>query len=324
MIETPLAALEQVRLQSDSLEVSILPEVGAKLFDLIDQTTGHNFLWHNPRIAPQTYPIGANFDNYWCGGWDDGFPTCEACAHNGEMYPNLGELRSLRWKIDALDSGALEPSVVLTSFGPITPVRAQKIVRLSNGSIEIEFSVHHLGHHPIDFIWGSHPAYAIQPGCVIHIPARFGIVAQANHPRLGEPGQRYQWPLLKTLEDIVDMSRVCPPGKLSAGHYATDLAAGWYALEYPDRQTGLLVEFPLEVCPYLWLWLSYGGWRGHYVAVIEPWTSHPVTLSEAVAAKTHRTLLPGDSFSCVVRATPWRLPMTLGQLLAEHNLPPIE
>ena len=313
--------LEPVRLQSDSLEVSILPELGAKLFDLIDRTTGHNFLWHNPRIAPQRYPIEANFDNYWCGGWDDGFPTCEACSHNGEVYPNLGELRSLQWKIAALDLVAPEPFVTLTSFGPISPVRARKIVRLSNGSVETEFHVHHIGHHPIDFIWGTHPAYAIEPGCVIHIPARSGIVGQTNHPHLGEPGQRYEWPRLETVEGAVDMSRVGPPGKLSAGHYATDLAAGWYALEYPDRQTGLLVEFPPGLCPYLWLWLSYGGWRGYYVAVIEPWTSHPVTLSEAVAAKTHRTLLPGDSFSCTVRATPWRAPMTLGQLLAEHNLP---
>ncbi|HXE15339.1 MAG TPA: hypothetical protein VN633_24655 [Bryobacteraceae bacterium] len=320
MITSSSSDPQILRLRSESLDISILPEVGGKILDLIDRTTGHNFLWHNPRIAPQTYPIEANFDNYWCGGWDDGFPTCEACVHNGEAYPNLGELRSIRWEIDPLDAGASEPSITLTSFGPISPIKARKIVRLCNGSVETEFSVHHIGHHPIDFIWGTHPAYAIQPGCVIHIPARTGIVGQANHPRLGEPGQRYEWPLIKTRGDSVDMSRVEPPGKLSTGHYATDLTAGWYALEYPDRQTGLLFEFPLDVCPYLWLWLSYGGWRGHYVAVIEPWTSCPVTLSEAIIAKTHRTLSPGDVFSCMVRATPWRLPVTLRQLLTERNL----
>ena len=324
MLASSLSGLELIRLQSESLEVSVLPSVGAKILDLIDRTTGSNFLWHNPRIAPQTYPIEANFDNYWCGGWDDAFPTCETCLYNGEAYPNLGELRSLRWEVDALDATALEPSVYLTSFGPISPIKARKVVRLCKGSVETEFSVHHIGHHPIDFIWGTHPAYVIEPDCVLHIPARTGIVGQSNHPRLGESGQRYKWPLLKTRDDSVDMSRIGPRGQLSAGHYATDLAAGWYALEYPGRQTGLLFEFPLDVCPYLWLWLSYGGWRGHYVAVVEPWTSCPVTLSEAVTAQTHRTLLPGDIFSCVVRATPWRPPMTLWRLLEERSLALVE
>jgi len=211
MIASSSSGPQLLRLRSESLEVSILPEVGAKLFDLIDRTNGRNFLWHNPRIAPQIYPIEANFDNYWCGGWDDGFPTCETCAHNGEVYPNLGELRSLRWEVDALDVTALEPSVCLTSFGPISPIKARKIVRLCNGSVETEFSVHHIGHHPIDFIWGTHPAYVIESDCVLHIPARTGIVGQANHLRLGEPGQRYEWPLLKTRDDSVDMSRIGSP-----------------------------------------------------------------------------------------------------------------
>ena len=100
-------------------------------------------------------------------------------------------------------------------------------------------------------------------------------------------------------------STVPPAGDHNAGHYALDLFAGWYAVEFPHRQSGLLVEFPLAVCPNLWMWLSYGGWRGYYLAVIEPWTSVPVTLSEAYAAGTSRVLQPGETFRAVVRATPW-------------------
>jgi len=135
------------------------------------------------------------------------------------------------------------------------------------------YSIQHQGYLPLDFIWGTHPAYAIREGCILHIPGKTGIVGQANHASLGSPGQRYEWPVLNTAGGSMNMSRVAAPGRLSSGHYVTDLAAGWYALEYPDLQLGLLFEFPLELCPYLWLWLSYGGWRGHYVAAIEPWTS---------------------------------------------------
>jgi hypothetical protein len=311
---------ELIRLQNDLLEVSVLPAVGAKIYDLIEKRSGQNFLWHNPRIAPQHYPIEANFDNYWCGGWDDGFPTCEACTHNGEQFPNLGELRSVHWEVESLDESGKEPSITLSTFGPISPIQARKQIRLHDRSIEMEFQIDHLGALPIEYLWGTHPAYAVEPGCLIHIPARTGIVGQANHPALGEPGQRYGWPIINTRHGSSDMSLMQPLGKYSAGHYAADLSDGWYAIEYPARKTGLFFEFPLEICPYLWLWLSYGGWRGYYLAVVEPWTSCPVTLSEAVAASTHKVLEPGEQFACKVRVTPWSSPTTLRDLLLENKL----
>lgn len=306
---------ESIRLLNDQLEISVLPAVGAKIYDLIDRRTGHNFLWHNPRVSPQPYPIDANFDNYWCGGWDDGFPTCETCLHNGEQYPNLGELRSVHWYIDSQN----ESSVQLSAFGPISPVKAHKQIRLRESLLEVEFKIEHQGYLPLDYIWGTHPAYAVEPGCVIHIPARTGIVGQANHAVLGQPGQRYPWPILKTTEGSLNMSLLQPPSGFSAGHYATDLAAGWYAIEYPHRGIGLLFEFPLDLCPYLWLWLSYGGWRGYYLAVVEPWTSYPVTLSDAVSAGTHRVLQPGEQVTFKTRVTPWSNPDTLTDVLQRNR-----
>src|SRR5438128_9332406 len=124
-------ALQVLQLENDWLSISILPEVGAKLYDLIWKPTGRNFLWHNPRISPQKFAIEANFDNYWCGGWDEGFPTCDECDHQGEHYPNLGELRAVRWSVTS--AGMVGGNVVaaLTAFGPISPVRARKSVTLS-------------------------------------------------------------------------------------------------------------------------------------------------------------------------------------------------
>ncbi len=307
-------------LRTSLLEVSVVPSVGAKLLDLIDCETGQNFLWRNPRIGLQEYSVDANFDNYWCGGWDDGFPTCEACVHNGESYPNLGELRSVQWDVIAKQEAGVQPGITLSACGPISPIRAQKTLRLCGPTLEMEFSIEHTGFLPLDFIWGTHPAFAIEPGCLIQIPGKMALVGQANRPLLGEPGQRYGWPYLKTAAGETNMSLIPAPGENAAGHYVTDLAAGWYAVEFPQRRTGVLVEFPLDKCPYLWLWLSYGGWRGYYLAAIEPWTSCPVTLSEAVAANTHRVLQPGERFASTIRATPWRHPNTLETLLKNRGL----
>ncbi len=303
-------------LQNEFLKVTVLPEAGAKVFDVIDRRTGRNFLWHNPRIEPQPYPIEANFDNYWCGGWDDAFPTCEACLYRGEQYPNLGELRSLTWKVEE----AREESATLSAFGPISPVAATKTVQLKGRCLEMTYSIENLGYSGIDFLWGTHPAYAISSETVLHIPARTGIVGVSSHASFGVAGQRYSWPMLESDAGVTDMSRArAANANSNAGHYATDLSAGWYAVEDSVSEQSLLFEFDLAVCPNLWMWLSYGGWRGYHLAVIEPWTSCPVTLSEAVEAGTHRHLKPGERFQTSVRLTAGEAGQPVQDLIAAHR-----
>src|SRR5260370_36417131 len=89
--------LRAIQLENEWLNISILPDVGAKLYDLHSKPSRRDFLWHNPRILPQTFAIEANFDNYWCGGLDEGFSPRDACGYQGESYPKPGETRAGRW-----------------------------------------------------------------------------------------------------------------------------------------------------------------------------------------------------------------------------------
>jgi hypothetical protein len=122
MTATGRTAVNTIVLENDSWELTVLPDVGAKIYDLVWRATGKNYLWHNPRIQPQRYPIDGNFDNYWCGGWDDIFPTADSCDFKGEVYPNCGELRSLQWSLDSVTG----TEVSLSAYGPISPIHATK------------------------------------------------------------------------------------------------------------------------------------------------------------------------------------------------------
>jgi hypothetical protein len=304
--EARICGMRAIELENEWLRVTILPEVGAKIYDLVWKPTGRNFLWHNPRIAPQSYPIEGVFDNYWCGGWDDGFPTCDACELNGEQYPSLGELRSLHWAVDSIEPRAESLAARLSALGPISPVRAEKTVVLASGApiLQLRYQITNLGSLPLNFIWGTHPALQPHGEMILRIPARTGIVGEASSPAFGVPHQRYAWPTLENNGRRLDMSRV--QGRdvgAYCGHYVTDLEEGWYAVE--DRLTGegFLLQFPLDVCPYLWLWLTYGGYRGHHHVIVEPWTSCPVNLKEAVKQHTNRRLKPGEMFSVELRVT---------------------
>ncbi len=314
--EIPIArmrALTSLTLENKWLSLTVLPEVGAKIYDLLWKQGNKHVLWHNPRIAPQTYAIEAEFDNYWCGGWDDAFPTGDECVFKGQRYPGLGELRSLQWTMDSRRQDAGTDLIQLSTFGPISPVKVVKRVAIEDDApvVRIQHSIHNLGPMDLDFIWGTHPAVAITPDTVLRIPTRHAIVDQCNDPKLGRPGQRYDWPILETEAGRIQMDRTRDIGaNLFFGHYAVDLEAGWYAIEDARSGEGFLVKFPLEKCPYLWLWLNYGGWRGLYHVIIEPWTSLPVNLAEAVSKKTNRTLHAGEEFTVEIKATVYCKPET--------------
>jgi hypothetical protein len=308
-----LGTLATLDLENRWLKVRVLPDLGAKIYDLIWKPTGRNFLWHNPRIPPQTFPVEADFDNYWCGGWDDAFPTCDECVFRGQRYPSLGELRSLRWNVDSVVRRGRDVEAQLSTFGPISPVKAVKTVTVEELSpiVRMQYKITNLGPMSVDFIWGTHPAVTINEHTILRIPAKRGIVAQCTQPGWGKPGQRYDWPVLEAEAGRGEMDKVRDiHANLCFGHYVVDLAEGAYAIEDTSSGEGFLLRFPLQQCPSLWLWLNYGGWRGLHHVIVEPWTSVPVNLAQAYEQKTSRCLKPGEEFSVEINATVYHKPET--------------
>jgi hypothetical protein len=215
-------------------------------------------------------------------------------------------LRSLSWQVEEASRQSGRGVVRLSAFGPISPVRVEKTIELADRLpvVTIDYTITNIGTMPLDFIWGTHPALAADGNTILRIPARTGIVGLSSDPWFGTPGQRYAWPVLETPSGQTDVSRVQPMlAKVFCGHYATDLEAGWYAVEDTATGDGFLLQYPVGDCPYLWMWLVYGGWRGHHHVIVEPWTSYPVHLAEAVQNGTSRSLEPGGAFQVRVSAT---------------------
>jgi hypothetical protein len=314
--------IRSITLDNEWLRVSILPEIGGKIYDLISKPTGRNFLWHNPRVLPQPYPVEAAMVDFWCGGWDDIFPTCESCEFQGLQYPALGELHKVQFGVDDLCVDGADGVARLSAFTHISPVKAEKTITVRGPVVHVRSEITNLGPLPLDFIWGTHPAFQPSRQMILRLPAKTGIVAHSSGPNFGEKGQRYAWPNLNTTAGtVVDMSRVYGmDAKGFCGHYATDLAEGWYALEDPETGEGVVVKFPVDLCPYIWMWLGYGGWRGHWVLIIEPYTSYPVRLSHAVEVNTHRRIASQETFTVDVAVSLYHKPETFADALARLDI----
>jgi hypothetical protein len=72
-----------------------------------------------------------------------------------------------------------------------------------------------------------------------------------------------------------------------------------------DHEAGasLRLAFDRRDFPFAWLFLSYGGWRDVYTAVLEPCTNMPKDLGEAVRAGQAACLEPGATFQTQVAVT---------------------
>lgn len=287
-------------LENAALRVTLLPELGGHVLELVDKEADRNLLWSNPRTLPRRAPYGTHFDDWWSGGWDEIFPTGDRADLHGEKLPYMGELWSVPWMAQG-GSAQDRAWVLATGLATIAPARFERTLELRGDEpvLRARYRVTNLDVRPLPFLWGIHPAFAVTPAHRIDHPGRAMLVGVSSSPSMGEVGSAYAWPHQPDPSEPTggrDVRQVRPASDaVFGGHWATDLPEGWLALTDTSTRRGVAIVFDRQVFPHAWLWQVYGGWRGHHHVALEPWTGHPMQLEEAQAAGRARILQPGES-----------------------------
>jgi hypothetical protein len=290
-----------IRLENSRLSADVLPGMGGKILNLVDKGEDRNVLWRNPRVPVRPGPIQANVDDYFAGGWDDAFPTGDPCANEyGDRLPYMGEVWNLPLRSHVELGGPREAIVILSGSTPITPARWTRTLYLRGGEpiLRLQTRIENVGHKPLSFCWGSHPALAVREGMRLDVPAGRGEVTDAGADGvLGDLGESYDYPLLRAQSPRELDVRWVPSASWAchALHALTGLEAGWAAATDPHTGRGFGVVFDADVHSCVWQWMSYGGFRGWYHAILEPWTAPQPSLADARAAGAARTLSPGEA-----------------------------
>ena len=291
-----------IALQGERLRLTLFPDAGAKILDLVHRPTGVNLLWQNPRVPlRRTYP-GAAFDDIWCGGWDELFPTDPPCELDGNTFHDHGDLWHGPWDWSVEHDDGETATVHLRRHTVALPCLMEKWITLRRDGLDVRFRhrLTNLGTQPLPFAWSLHVAHAIGPDSRIHLPTA-AVAAEPSMPgRLDGSGDAAAWPV----HEGVDLAAVLPPESgVTEWLYAVDPHEGWCAVDAPARSVGLAIEFDAELFRTTWLWGVYGGWRGHYVLLTEPSTSPPGGLAQNVADGTAAWIDPGGVIETAVTAT---------------------
>lgn len=291
-----------ITLENEKLRVDVLPALGAKIYRMIHKATETDLLWHNPRLAPREVPVGASYDDHFSGGWDDLFPNDAAGRVGDDVYPDHGELWCRPWTFAITRTDAEAVELHLVCDGVVTNTRVEKwlSLRRDESVLRVRYRITNRGPRPLDFLWKLHPALAIDPGDRIDVPGRTGELVDRTFSTLRGP-DRFAWPVAQPTDGSpIDLSVVPSMAGTREFVYVRDLEAGWCALRRMRRGVGFGLVFPRELFTSVWLFMTFGGWRGLETVVLEPCTAYPKDLAEAIRTGHCAHLEGGSRLDCEV------------------------
>lgn len=316
--------LRTVFLENDLVRVGVLLDKGADLFQFLHKPSDTDFLWRSPaglinpaRFIPSRASSAGAFLDYYHGGWQEILPGGGPVDYRGAELGLHGEVTHLAWEMDILKDTPQEIAIQVQVTCNRTPLHLTRSMRLEKGcpTLFIEEQLTNLSPETIDFMWGHHPAFGapfLRQGVRILTPAGRAQVHTPQFAASGSltPGAEFAWPLASIEGRSLDLSHAAGP---EAGYaelvYLKELSAGWYAVLDPERRLGIGLSWPVEVFPYLWFWLVYGRapgypwWDRVYCIALEPWTSMPNSLNQAIALGQQAILKGGESKTVSLSAT---------------------
>lgn len=322
--------LQVVRLENDLLCIDVLPELGAKIFNFVHKPSGRNLLWHNPTLPPARQPYGAAFDDNWCGGWDELLPNdlprpAEALLPGGDLLPDHGEFWSQAADWEIVTSSPSRIEVRFTIHGRVLATRFEKTICLDANAplARLHYAYHNLGGFPIDFLWNIHPALAISADSWLDVPAREGVTDPWREEQF-PGGQHFAWPFASDRRgQMVDLRKVVPPGSGTADmHYLVDVEQGWYAVTDRRSKVGFALSFPTAVFPHVWLFRTFGGWRGLYTLILEASTGYPYDLDVARQNGACAHLEAGETLTADVLAVAYAGIESVSRVNADGSVVP--
>ncbi len=292
---------DAVVLENARLRAVILPELGGRVWELRDLVRDRQWIWHRDGVPLAPAGAGRGYDDVWAGGWEELFPNDAPGRFEGRELPDHGEWWTLGWEVTA-DASTTAATVRLAANTRARATRCTKTFTLEGdgGQLQVAYRIESREPEAFHFLFKQHLAVAITPACRLALP---GGTVTAVAPDFGTllpgPGP-FRWPLAGE----VDLRNV--PAAASRGReflYVSDLPAPWCAVEDRTADASLRMDFDARKTPYLWLFLSYGGWRECYTAVLEPCTNLPKDLGDAVRAGQSARLEPGSAFETVMTVT---------------------
>jgi hypothetical protein len=197
-------------------------------------------------------------------------------------------------------------SVRLSATSSVVKADCTKEFRLARNeaTLSVSYSIRSNECAPFHFLFKQHLPIRITPDCRLCMPGGRVQAVDPSFSTILHGSGPFDWPFAGEGDQVTDL-RVIPHSSSKAKEfiYVRDLPEPWCGVEDTKKGASIRMNFDQRQLPFVWLFLSYGGWRDVYTAVLEPCTNLPKDLAEAVRLKQSARLEPGQEFKKTVSVT---------------------
>ncbi|MEM1484142.1 DUF5107 domain-containing protein [Oscillospiraceae bacterium PP1C4] len=227
-----------VQLENDDLRVIVLPAHGGKLASIYHKQKRFELLFQNPRSCYKQASFGAPFEEFEACGFDDAFPTVDACDVTiGSLltsYPDHGEIWSAAFEYLIEDN-----CVTLIYNSERLHYCYVKIISLQGNHVVCSYRIMNTGKNPLPYLWVCH--------CLVNYREDMKLILPEGIKKTVFSGDRMEkW------------------------HLDSAVTEGRCGYEYPTEGMQAIFTYDAKKLPYLGYWQTTGGYRGDCNCALEP------------------------------------------------------
>lgn len=273
-----------ITLRSPVLEVTVRPERGADIVQIVDRQTGVPTLSVSPTADATTPPaFGGDSMTQWTTGYPGGWQFCIPNAgpervHDGVLQGYHGESALSVW--DVVE--ASESSAELTARLITAPLELHRRIDVSGDAVEVTDAVRNLSADDVSARMLQHPAFGAP-----FLDERSYLVTDAATllTDAGAPGTLAGADVFGRPDSVLPAGPV--PGSIALPGPGSRQAVFGALTGFPDPDPAVLFASPTlgfgmrlswsrETYPLAWLWIEAnagGGWpwfRRMYAIAVEP------------------------------------------------------
>jgi len=285
--------LDIVTIGNDLLQLSIVPALGGKITSLFNKILQKEFLWTNKNLPLKMNKPGDDYDSNFFGGIDELLPNDIPETIDGISYPDHGEL----WTHPLVHEFS-DNKLKLSGRLGLSGIAYTKTIHLSPDSpiVHLDYRLINTAKETRNFLWKLHAALKVEQGDKLVTSAAHAKVVDPQYSRFNKTNE-FRWPLIEG----TDASIV--PGKNNKMDffYLYDIFTPEMQLLSKDEKTLFAYSYDAKVFPYQWYFASYGGFLDHYTVILEPCTTMPISIAEALEKKQCSILQAGEELVTSVK-----------------------
>lgn len=308
--EVSVDGFDVIRLSNSCLSVSIMPQLGGKIYEIVDLRTGRDWLWKNPYIPLQQPLPGMDYDRELdSGGWDEILFSVKPCqlelpgGHRSSIGDH-GVVVYKAWQSSETGVNSVGEAVCeLFAEGQFPHFKLQRRIVLDAEKPRLVFmyKLTNTGPIPWPWLWCAHPLLAIESDMLINFQEGQQIRNETIH-RSGK-NEDMVWPtLVSAAGERIDLARIFEKSRAPETFCAKLFirSANEVCLSTEDGSESFGILYDPDVLPWLGLWVNKNAWSGcgsePYLNLgMEPATSPHDRLTQAVAKGESDFLQPAGT-----------------------------